>query len=182
MTCLEKDWGWGVIFREENGSDCCCATGMQPRIGLRDTYDATACAGAGMPQLAPGRLRCVLFHDATAIETETKPYACLLASLPRWQIGGAEHAADIHMVHVKEGTTDELLVVGVMFDDSEYGTNFEVRIIGRTNWRCRFAPPPLRCHFLGVGPRFCAVGRSLSQRLKCRLPSGLRTSLLVSIV
>ena len=43
------------------------------------------------------------------------------------QIGGSEHAAEIHWVHVKEGTEDELLVVGVMFDTTEYGSNVEVR-------------------------------------------------------
>ncbi|CAN0054310.1 unnamed protein product [Ectocarpus sp. 12 AP-2014] len=41
-------------------------------------------------------------------------------------IGGAEYAADIHMVHVKDGTDSELLVVGVMFDTSEYGDNLEI--------------------------------------------------------
>eukprot|EP00903_Cladosiphon_okamuranus_P007202 g6993.t1 len=46
-----------------------------------------------------------------------------------WQIGGAEHAADIHMVHVKNGTDSELLVVGVMFDVSEYGTNLEPELL-----------------------------------------------------
>ena len=42
------------------------------------------------------------------------------------QIGGAEHAAEIHWVHVKEGTEDDLLVVGVLFDTSGYGSNVEV--------------------------------------------------------
>ena len=34
-------------------------------------------------------------------------------------------------MHVKAGTADELLVVGVLFDVSEYGTNVEVRPHGR---------------------------------------------------
>ena len=34
-------------------------------------------------------------------------------------------------MHVKAGTEDELLVVGVLFDVSEYGTNVEVRSHGR---------------------------------------------------
>ena len=34
-------------------------------------------------------------------------------------------------MHVKDGTEDELLVVGVLFDVSEYGTNVEVRSHGR---------------------------------------------------
>lgn len=42
------------------------------------------------------------------------------------QIGGSEHAAEIHWVHLKEGTEDELLVIGVLFDTSEYGSNVEV--------------------------------------------------------
>eukprot|EP00903_Cladosiphon_okamuranus_P007199 g6990.t1 len=37
--------------------------------------------------------------------------------------GGSLHDAEIHMVHVMEGTTDELLVVGVMLDASSYGLN-----------------------------------------------------------
>ncbi|CAM9856336.1 unnamed protein product [Ectocarpus sp. 4 AP-2014] len=41
-------------------------------------------------------------------------------------IGGAEHAAEIHMVHVKEGTDADLLVVGIMFDVIEYGNNLEI--------------------------------------------------------
>ena len=31
-------------------------------------------------------------------------------------------------MHLKDGTDDELLVVGVLFDVSEYGTNVEVRV------------------------------------------------------
>ena len=42
------------------------------------------------------------------------------------QIGASEHAAEIHWVHVKEGTDDDLLVVGVLFDTSGYGSNVEV--------------------------------------------------------
>ncbi|CAN0177987.1 unnamed protein product, partial [Ascophyllum nodosum] len=42
-------------------------------------------------------------------------------------IGGSLRAAEIHWVHVKEGTADELLVVGVLFDVSEYGTNVELQ-------------------------------------------------------
>lgn len=42
------------------------------------------------------------------------------------QIGGSEHSAEMHWVHLKEGTEDELLVVGVLFDTSEYGSNVEV--------------------------------------------------------
>lgn len=42
------------------------------------------------------------------------------------QFGGAEDAAGMHLVHVKNGTTDDLLVVGVQFDVNEYGTNTEV--------------------------------------------------------
>ena len=65
---------------------------------------------------------------------------CTLCS----QIGGSEHAAEIHWVHLKEGTTDELLVVGVMFDTSEYGSNVEVR---NESWKsvveepCVFSSP-----------------------------------------
>lgn len=42
------------------------------------------------------------------------------------QIGGSEHSAEIHWVHLKEGTEADLLVVGVMFDTTEYGSNVEV--------------------------------------------------------
>ncbi|CAM9807179.1 unnamed protein product, partial [Pylaiella littoralis] len=38
-------------------------------------------------------------------------------------MGYGEHDAEIHMVHVKEGTTDELLVVGILYDVSQYGNN-----------------------------------------------------------
>ena len=34
-------------------------------------------------------------------------------------------------MHVKAGMADDLLVVGVLFDVSEYGTNVEVRPHGR---------------------------------------------------
>ncbi|CAM9471667.1 unnamed protein product [Ascophyllum nodosum] len=37
------------------------------------------------------------------------------------------HSAEIHWVHLKDGTDDELLVVGVLFDVSEYGTNVELQ-------------------------------------------------------
>ncbi|CAM9725715.1 unnamed protein product, partial [Hapterophycus canaliculatus] len=40
--------------------------------------------------------------------------------------GGAEYAADIHMVHTKE-TTGDLLVVGIMLEVSEYGHNVELQ-------------------------------------------------------
>ncbi|CAN0405749.1 unnamed protein product, partial [Laminaria digitata] len=33
----------------------------------------------------------------------------------------------MHWVHLKEGTEDELLVVGVLFDTSEYGSNVEIQ-------------------------------------------------------
>ncbi|CAN0142143.1 unnamed protein product [Ascophyllum nodosum] len=42
-------------------------------------------------------------------------------------IGGSLRAAEIHWVHVKAETEDELLVVGVLFDVSEYGTNVELQ-------------------------------------------------------
>eukprot|EP00904_Undaria_pinnatifida_P010066 jgi/Undpi1/618/HiC_scaffold_10.g04082.m1 len=42
-------------------------------------------------------------------------------------IGGSEHAAEIHWVHVKEGTEDDLLVLGVLFDISGYGSNVEIQ-------------------------------------------------------
>ena len=37
----------------------------------------------------------------------------------------------MHLVHIKDGTDDEYLVVGVLFDVSEYGYNVEVRAIIR---------------------------------------------------
>lgn len=37
--------------------------------------------------------------------------------------GGATHDAEIHLVHLLEGTTDELLVVGVMLDVGFFGSN-----------------------------------------------------------
>eukprot|EP00904_Undaria_pinnatifida_P010044 jgi/Undpi1/616/HiC_scaffold_10.g04080.m1 len=42
-------------------------------------------------------------------------------------IGASEHAAEIHWVHVKEGTDDDLLVVGVLFDTTKYGENVEIQ-------------------------------------------------------
>eukprot|EP00752_Nemacystus_decipiens_P001318 g1308.t1 len=43
-----------------------------------------------------------------------------------YTFGGSEHAADIHFVHIKDGTAGDLLVVGVLFDVTEYGTNLEL--------------------------------------------------------
>ena len=43
------------------------------------------------------------------------------------QNGGSCHDAEIHMVHVREGTDDELLVVGILLDASMFGYNNEVR-------------------------------------------------------
>ena len=56
---------------------------------------------------------------------------CFLRGSHPWQIGASVRAAEIHWVHAKEGTADELLVVGVLFDASEYGSNVEVRPHGR---------------------------------------------------
>lgn len=42
------------------------------------------------------------------------------------QIGAAEHDAEFHFVHLREGTDDDLLVVGVLFDTSDFGMNTEV--------------------------------------------------------
>ncbi|CAM9836357.1 unnamed protein product, partial [Hapterophycus canaliculatus] len=42
------------------------------------------------------------------------------------QFGGAEYAADIHMVHINPDTS-ELLVVGVMLEVDEYGHNVELQ-------------------------------------------------------
>ncbi|CAN0071650.1 unnamed protein product, partial [Laminaria digitata] len=42
------------------------------------------------------------------------------------QIGGSEHEAEIHWVHVKAGTDDQLLVIGVLFDTTQYGSNVEI--------------------------------------------------------
>ena len=56
------------------------------------------------------------------------PHVCVICFVCfASQIGGLEHAAEIHWVHVKEGTEAELLVVGVMFDNTVYGSNVEVR-------------------------------------------------------
>lgn len=54
---------------------------------------------------------------------------CYHGDSPCRQIGGSLRAAEIHWVHIKEGTDDELLVVGVFFDVSEYGTNVEVSVV-----------------------------------------------------
>lgn len=43
-----------------------------------------------------------------------------------YQVGGAEHAAGIHMVHAKESTGTDLLVVGIMYDVDDYGDNLEI--------------------------------------------------------
>lgn len=47
----------------------------------------------------------------------------------RRQNGGALHDAEIHLVHVRKGTKDNLLVVGVMLDASTYGLNSVVGFI-----------------------------------------------------
>lgn len=51
---------------------------------------------------------------------------CYHGDSPCRQVGGSLRAAEIHWVHIKEGTEAELLVVGALFDVSEYGTNVEV--------------------------------------------------------
>lgn len=51
---------------------------------------------------------------------------CACCAVTGEQFGGGEHAAGMHFVHVKDGTTADLLVVGVQFDVTEYGTNVEV--------------------------------------------------------
>lgn len=42
------------------------------------------------------------------------------------QIGGSEHDAEIHWVHAKQDSEDDLLVVGVLLDASNYASNMEV--------------------------------------------------------
>ncbi|CAN0329664.1 unnamed protein product, partial [Ascophyllum nodosum] len=42
-------------------------------------------------------------------------------------IGGSLRAAEIHWVHLKEGTDDQYLVIGVLFDVSDFGTNVELQ-------------------------------------------------------
>lgn len=44
-------------------------------------------------------------------------------------MGTASHDAEVHMVHVKEGTDDELLVVGVLLDENTHGENDNVSVI-----------------------------------------------------
>lgn len=51
------------------------------------------------------------------------------------QMGGSCHDAEVHMVHVKQGTDDELLVVGILMDATDFGENIEVR---RSNKRTFF--------------------------------------------
>ena len=52
---------------------------------------------------------------------------CMFSLYCLSQNGGSCHDAEIHMVHVREGTDDDLLVVGVLLDASMYGYNNEVR-------------------------------------------------------
>ncbi|CAN0423862.1 unnamed protein product, partial [Pylaiella littoralis] len=62
--------------------------------------------------------------------------------------GGAERDAEIQMMHLKEGTADELLVVGILLDASEYGVSFavqnsfEVLARGDTTTTGMFTIPP----------------------------------------
>ena len=58
-------------------------------------------------------------------------HCCFICGSPPWQIGGSPRAAEIHRVRVKAETADERLVIGVLFDASEYGTNVGVRPHGR---------------------------------------------------
>ncbi|CAM9323616.1 unnamed protein product [Ascophyllum nodosum] len=44
-------------------------------------------------------------------------------SLSEHENGGSLRDAEIHMVHVREGTSDDLLVVGVLMDVGTYGVN-----------------------------------------------------------
>ena len=43
------------------------------------------------------------------------------------QIGSTHHDAEVHLVHLEDGTDSSLLVVGILIDSSEYGDNEEVR-------------------------------------------------------
>lgn len=49
----------------------------------------------------------------------------------------------MHLVHIKEGTKNEYLVVSVLFDVSEYGFNIEVRVQS-----CMIIPHQHRLHML----------------------------------
>ncbi|CAM9864622.1 unnamed protein product, partial [Sphacelaria rigidula] len=42
------------------------------------------------------------------------------------QVGSSHHDAEIHLVHLEDGTDDEYLVVGIFFDASLYGSNEEI--------------------------------------------------------
>ncbi|CAN0395438.1 unnamed protein product, partial [Pylaiella littoralis] len=44
-----------------------------------------------------------------------------------YEIAGAEYSAGFHFVHVKAGTTSDLLVVGVAFDITTHSTNPELQ-------------------------------------------------------
>lgn len=43
-----------------------------------------------------------------------------------FQIGSTHHDAEVHLVHLKEGTDDQLLVIGVLIDASSHGDNEQV--------------------------------------------------------
>lgn len=45
-----------------------------------------------------------------------------------FQIGSAHHDGEIHIVHTRVDSNDELLVIGVLMDASGHGGNMEVRI------------------------------------------------------
>lgn len=44
------------------------------------------------------------------------------------------------MVHVREGTDDDLLVVGILLDASMFGYNNEVRSVVSLVWVCALQP------------------------------------------
>ncbi|CAM9767174.1 unnamed protein product [Sphacelaria rigidula] len=64
--------------------------------------------------------------DAPKLSFVNETYVLInvhIHSVSEHSMGTASHDAEVHMVHVKEGTDDELLVVGVLLDENTHGEN-----------------------------------------------------------
>lgn len=129
---------WGEAFPD-------CYGEIQSPINLSEAHHVTKHASEfdlefhpmGCPaselQFAPGEHQWMVnFADCEerpSLTFDGDHYQLLnvhIHSVSEHENGGACHDAEIHMVHVREGTTDDLLVVGVLLDAGVFGVNSQL--------------------------------------------------------
>ncbi|CAM9924796.1 unnamed protein product, partial [Pylaiella littoralis] len=97
------------------------------------SFSSATCAGNEMSFKGDGAVWQVGFEGCTtqpSLTYEGQVYNLLqfhIHSPSEYEIGGAEYSAGFHFVHVKAGTTSDLLVVGVAFDITTHSTNPELQ-------------------------------------------------------